>query len=592
MEVYQPERRHQPRGQARERYAARLRKQMVTRSTPAPEAVLEKPVMSRAPRDPGRVNSEVLKGRAVIVTRDLLWYVRHKPIILFGMVGVVVALIGLFLGTHIFGGRVFPNVWALNIDVGDMTTAEAAQALQSQWSNGTHIQLRDGDRVWSATPAQIGLSLDAAATVTEARNVGLAGFPLGYGVMPVVNMDVITTQNFLLDLTEESKILPYNAGFRWDGDTLVGIPGTDGRFLDVAATMANLQNNLALVGATGKFDLVMTTTPPDASDPSPYLDQARVFTSQNFLLNGYDPFTDEHFAWTTDRDTLTSWLEVNKDGLGLREDAFAPFVQAQTDSLAKSNPLRYIEPMDTIQKMQAAIVGMQSEVDLRVHYRSSTYTVEAGDTGYSIARANGIPMFQLQLANPGRDWDQPLYVGDVINLPSPDITIPVDPVPNKRIVVNLKTQSLVAYEDGKPVFSWLISSGMNTDPTTPGIYEILDHEPVAKGGSSDLCSSLGCAQWTMYWFMGIYEAVPGLMNGFHGAVLLANGRYLGDGLTGSPFTYGCIMSDNDNGKLLYDWADEGTIVEIISPIYQPRSDLGREMLAQSEPGSIPPGADS
>ena len=43
------------------------------------------------------------------------------------------------------------------------------------------------------------------------------------------------------------------------------------------------------------------------------------------------------------------------------------------------------------------------------------------------------------------------------------------------------------------------------------------------------------------------------------------------------------MSDNDNAKALYDWADEGTVVEIISPIYQPRSELGRRMLAQSEP---------
>src|SRR4051794_11268960 len=99
MDVYQPERRH-PKGQARERYAARQRKEMVRRSTdPAePELVAEKPVMSRAPYDPGRVNSEVMKGRALVFPRDALGSVRHKPIILISIVGVIIAIIGLFLG--------------------------------------------------------------------------------------------------------------------------------------------------------------------------------------------------------------------------------------------------------------------------------------------------------------------------------------------------------------------------------------------------------------------------------------------------------------------------------------------------------------
>jgi LysM repeat protein len=579
MDVYQPERRRK--GRARERYAARQVKQMVTRRD-APEVIEETPVMTRAPYDPGRFSAEILKGRALVASRDAVWYLRHNTYVLIGVIGLIVAVAGLFLGVHLIGGRIFPNVWALGVNIGDMTAEEAASTLQSQWASSLHLTLRDGDRTWSATPAQLGLKLDATATAQAARQVGLAGIPLGYGVLPVVNLDIITTQNYLLDLTEQSKILPYNAGYRWQGDQLVGVEGTDGRFLDVAATMADLQQNLPLIAASGQFDLTMTTMPPDVRDPSEYLDQARAFASQNFMIKGYDPFTDETFAWTTDRGTLTSWLEVHKDGLGLREDVFASFVQAQTNSLAQTNPQRYVEPLDSMSKMSDAIKNVKSEVDLRVRYRSTTDTVQAGDSGYMIARRNGIPFYNLQQANPGRDWDQALSIGEEVNLPSPDITIPIDPIPNKRIVVNLKTQSLVAYENGQPIFSWLIASGMDYAPTNPGIYEIISHDPEAKGGSYELCSSLGCAQWTMYWFMGIYEVIPGLVNGFHGAVLLPSGRYLGDGLVGRPLTYGCIMSDNDKAKALYDWAQEGTIVEIISPVYQPRSELGRRMLAGNQ----------
>lgn len=170
MDVYQPERKQ--RGAARERNASRLRKQMVKqhdprsapRGTPAiaverPPLLIdaERPIMSRAPTDPGAVNSEVLKGRALVITRDVFWYIRHNTIIWVSMIALVILAIGLFLGSHILGGRVFPNVWSLGVNLGDLTVEEASAALQSKWTSSTQIQLHDGDRVWQATPAQIGL---------------------------------------------------------------------------------------------------------------------------------------------------------------------------------------------------------------------------------------------------------------------------------------------------------------------------------------------------------------------------------------------------------------------------------------------------
>jgi len=75
--------------------------------------------------------------------------------------------------------------------------------------------------------------------------------------------------------------------------------------------------------------------------------------------------------------------------------------------------------------------------------------------------------------------------------------------------------------------------------------------------------------------MGIYEVVPGLVNGFHGAVLLPNGTYLGGNNVGVPYTLGCVMSRDDQARQLYEWADHGTIVEIISRDYPPQSELAR-----------------
>jgi hypothetical protein len=79
----------------------------------------------------------------------------------------------------------------------------------------------------------------------------------------------------------------------------------------------------------------------------------------------------------------------------------------------------------------------------------------------------------------------------------------------------------------------------------------------------------------MEWFMGLYEVVPGLMNGFHGAVLLPDSTYLGGGNVGTPYTLGCVMSRSEDAQRLYEWAEDGTIVEIISSEFAPLSDLGR-----------------
>ena len=196
-----------------------------------------------------------------------------------------------------------------------------------------------------------------------------------------------------------------------------------------------------------------------------------------------------------------------------------------------------------------------------VRYKPIEYTVGRGETAYSISRIEGIPYYLIEQANPDRDLSE-LYVGDTLTLPSRDLMLPFRPVRNKRIVVDLSDQYLWAYEDGQVVYEWLISSGISSAPTSTGVFQILSHVDVAYGSSFTLCDEDTCGQWIMHWFMGVYEAVPGLMNGFHGAVELPNGAYLGGGNVGSPYTFGCIMAVEDNAKLLYDWAEEGVVVEI------------------------------
>src|SRR5262249_55476215 len=150
-----------------------------------------------------------------------------------------------------------------------------------------------------------------------------------------------------------------------------------------------------------------------------------------FTLYGYDPFKDQTITWSTSKDVFASWLEAGPDGLTLRDDAYSAFLDAQNHSLnPDGQDLRYLDPVETKDRIRKAIADKTSEVHLRIRYRPTTYTVVGGDRGYSISRKTGIPFYLIQEANAGHDLGT-LSIGDVINLPSKDVVLPLDPVPNK-----------------------------------------------------------------------------------------------------------------------------------------------------------------
>jgi LysM repeat protein len=552
---------------ARERYSLRQRRRETL-------ATLRTPVSARVSRT--YHNTAHWREWASFYLRDALWYARSTPLIPLGA-GLMVAVLFLaFVVSHLLDGRIFPNVWALGIHLGDLTAEEAESALRSAWDNNLRIRLADEDRVWSATPADLGMDFDPRAIVEEAFRVGMAGIPLGWTLQPEITLEYITAQNYLLDLAQQAQVEPFNAGYALRDGQVVAVEGRPGRIMDVGLTMETLTQDPLKVVRDGRLALRMTPLPPDVFDASAFLEDARAFAARPFQLRGYDPYLDQTIAWGTTPDVVVSWLEAGTDSLTLREQAFLPFLEAQNNSLAASSQApRYLDTAETTETMPLPSPKKSDSVDLRIRYRPTQYTVVAGDTATAISRKTGIPFYLIEQSNPGRNLNV-LAIGDQLNLPSRDVALPLPPVSNKRIVVNLRTQSLVAFENGRQVFSWLISSGKSEAPTSPGIYQILTHNEVASGSSYTLCNAQGCGQWKMYWFMGIYEVVPGLMNGFHGAVLLPNGAYLGGGNVGAPYTFGCVMSQDDNARMLYEWADEGTIVEIISGDFPPQSELARQ----------------
>jgi LysM repeat protein len=509
---------------------------------------------------------------------DTVWYLRHHtPILKVG--GGLTLIIGvLFLLSIVFSPTIGYNVWSLGVRLDGKSVDDAQTVLKEAWANDMMIDVvLQGEVIHQIRPSELGLQLDAYKMGEQAKDMKMQGFPFGVNIAPIVTAEFGTAQTYLLNLVNEVYIPTYEAGFAWENGNVVALAGRPSRELDLMLTLENLTSNPVGIVKSRRLDLLTTSTAPQITDASEYLDEARAFLSEEFKLIGYDPFTDSRTPWTSTREEIARWLVATPSGLGVRESTFEQFIEAVNSQLATETKPRYLDKDEALEQLSNTLSGGGHEAYLRIRYTATTMELASGDWGQRIARRTGIPFRLIEEVNQGVNWDF-LLIGQVINLPSRDLLLPETPLPNKRIIVDLDRRYMVAYEDGQVVMSWRVSIGREDAPTYPGIFQVLTHNETAYGSGFSLCGDRGCSQWEMKWFMGIYEVFPGLMNGFHGAVVLPNGAYLDDGAVGNASTFGCVMANDEQSQQLYEWADRGTIVEIVSSEFPPESELGRQAM--------------
>ncbi len=132
---------------------------------------------------------------------------------------------------------------------------------------------------------------------------------------------------------------------------------------------------------------------------------------------------------------------------------------------------------------------------------------------------------------------------------------PANPAPSyggsKYILVDISEQHMYVYDGDTLIYSFVASTGMN-NATRVGTFAVQSKIPNAYGATWNI--------WMPNW-LGIYWA-GGLENGIHALPILPNGATLWAGFLGRPISYGCVVLSTYDSKVLYDWAEIGTPVEI------------------------------
>ena len=481
------------------------------------------------------------------------------------------------------GWIVYPRVWivpgvrSLGVDLGGKTRAQATSALQENWQARTILLLdassgepdassgSAGATSWATDPVALGLVLDFEATVQAAFVRGRSTEKLGsrlrgvqhLEVLPVLRLEASKAEQTFRALRSQIDLPPQNTSLQRVDGRVVATEPRPGRSFDWIETLARLQEHPLAVIAAGRLDLIVHPVPPLAIDVSDAVARANEWLARTLSVVAYDPIADETLTWTMAPDRWAAWVSLDVDPgdpTRLRWTLDRRAARTAWDAWEASlGAHRTVDGEQALLAIEKAIMEDGPRARLRVYHSPSVYTVQLGDTLSSIARQVGIPYPWIEQANPG--VSDSLRVGQVLAIPSPDVLLPLPVVEHKRIVVSLSRQRMWAYENGALLWEWPVSTGIPSSPTAPGVFQVQSHDLNAYAASWDL--------WMPY-FVGIYRPVPtsNFMNGFHGFPTRDGVTLLWTGNLGYPVTYGCILLGNEAAPLLYQWAEQGVIVEI------------------------------
>jgi lipoprotein-anchoring transpeptidase ErfK/SrfK len=457
---------------------------------------------------------------------------------------------------------VLPGVSVLGAELGGRTTDAAEAALAAQWERQT-IVLAAEESSWIITPEELGVRLDTAVTIAQAHQIGRTPESLfrwlkaggRAAITPAWQIDLTIAEANLQTLAAGFAIAPQNAGIALVDGRFVATEPQYGRSLDIPSTITWLEQSAAQAVLVGELQLPTIPIAPAITDASGAVNEANRLLTTAVAIRAYDPILDETINWTIAPEQWSQWLVWQSDGASftwsLDEGQAQLFLTTQAQTLGGDRFMNVNEVATAVTQAIAAQTPAPA-ISLRIYHHPRQHIVQSGETLASIGRAYGMPYPWIQQANPGV---VNLFAGQSLTIPSPDEMLPLPVVENKRLIVSISQQRMWAYENGALKWEWLTSTGIDDSPTAPGIFQIQTHETNAYAGNWDL--------WMPY-FMGIYRPVPtsDFMNGFHGFPTRDGQNLLWTGSLGHQVTYGCVLVSTENAGQLFNWAEEGVVVEI------------------------------
>jgi vancomycin resistance protein YoaR len=223
----------------------------------------------------------------------------------------------------IFSDRVFPGVMMAGVDLSSLTPEQASEALSQHltYPKSGKIVFRDGNFVWVATPADLGMVFDAGTSVQRAYGLGRQGGLLenmtaqlnawqgGLYLGPVIILDARVAHDYLENIAAQIDRPLVEADLHLNGTEVVYTPGQIGRLVNVDQTLTNLLAQLKTF-RDGEIPLVIEEHTPMVMDASAQAESLRQALNAALVLNIPNAQNGEPGPWTINQSDLAGMMTI------------------------------------------------------------------------------------------------------------------------------------------------------------------------------------------------------------------------------------------------------------------------------------------
>jgi vancomycin resistance protein YoaR len=282
---------------------------------------------------------------------------QRRRLLTLGAVAVVIFLflLAILVDSALYHGKIHPGVTVSGIELGGMTPEEAKTALEQrvQEVQKSRVTLTSGTKTWTVSPKDVGVTIDAAATVGSAMDASrnsnfivnrFRGFLMYFkhknialvGMVDTAKMDQIVT-----GIAQSVDMPAINAGLVFEGQKIRIVKGQKGRVVDQKALASQLKTLLLSLRAT-ELQVPMTVKDPSvlADNFDQALQQALTMTGSPVTLTGGGD------SWTLDTEEIVAYMDFkseSKDGVSilvpyLSADKMAPFLD-EVATKVKTDPV-------------------------------------------------------------------------------------------------------------------------------------------------------------------------------------------------------------------------------------------------------------
>ncbi len=315
------------------------------------------------------------------------WLIRLPILaIIGGMLWIAILSLALLAYWRVMDGRILPGVHIYGVNVGGMSPAQAAAAVEAAFTYDDQavFTFRDpqGGRFWQYSARDLGVTFAADDAVNAAYQIGREATPIrslieqgltwlnGRSVSPIVRYEQAAALAALERIAAEIERPAIDARLIFDGAAVQATPGQVGRALDRRGTLARLDAAILSLTTGAEIPLVVTETAPAAWDAELAASRAMTAVSAPIILTAEDAQGNSLGPWTISTEQIAALLSVeavqNPDGT-LRYDASVntePF-RAALEALAPGLLIPQRDARYHFDTASRSLLVIQSAVDQR-----------------------------------------------------------------------------------------------------------------------------------------------------------------------------------------------------------------------------------